>query len=366
MTNPTIAIAIKELKILFRDKLTVLLMIIPLTIFPLISLGTGYIFNDSQIVINKSNVAVKNPKNIEQINQFFTENNNYYNVVETSEPLVSLSNGDVDFIVQAESDNTVSFVYNSKKYTSLFKATSCGEKFESQIKSEQKAKYPNMLICDLQNEKGEATNSSSIISLINPIILILILVQGSSTLANDMFAGEKERKTLELLFSSNIKKSQIYLGKVSAMLIVETISVLLCLLSYAFSDKIAQNNGVSFSLNYLLSLTLSTVSMCTICIFINTFVSLVSKSFRTSQIINEGISAIPVAGALYFLLRSGITNDKITIFIPIINTVKSMINTLFGDVNITQCIIVFAVNLFYCTVLIVISNKYMNSEKIFT
>lgn len=364
MNNAITYIIYKELKNIFRDKFLIVILIMPIILFPLINFGTGYIFNDSQIVSNKSNISIVNNENINILNKYFEDNKNDYNIIKSDNPFSLLKDGDIDFMVISESDKTISFVYNSKYYSSLFKATSCGEKFEKELIKENKMNNPNSYACSLEDEKGNSTSSTSIISLINPIVFILIICQGNSFLANDMFAGEKERKTMELLLLMHTKKSFIYLGKVCVLLIIEIICTILSILSYTLSNYITPNHQNLLDINNFLTLFISSLSLCVIIVFISTFISLLSKTYRSSQIINEAFSIIPVLTAIYFLIDKSNINNSLLSLVPIFNSVKSIIYVMRNEINIQFALLSFIINLLYCVLITLISNKYMESEKI--
>ncbi len=363
MNNAIINILNKELKNIFRDKFFIIILIVPIFIFPLINFGAEYIFNDSQIISNKSNIAIINNEDISIINKYFKNNDNY-KITNSSNPFELLKNGDIDFIIMSNPNKTISFIYNSKYYSSLFKATSCGEKFEKELIKENKMKNPYALSCVLKDEKGNSTNSASIISLITPVVFILVVCQGNSLLANDIFAGEKERKTMELLLLSHTKKTTIYLGKVFTLLVIEILCTILNILSYTFSNYITPNNQNHTNINNFLSLIISAVSLCMITVFISSLISLLSKTYRCSQIINEVFSVIPVFAAIYFLIDNIDISDALISFIPIFNSVKSIINTMADEINIQFSLLSFTINFAYCILITLISNKYMRSEKI--
>jgi len=82
----------------------------------------------------------------------------------------------------------------------------------------------------------------SIAAMIIPMMVGLIAVTGAGTFAVDMVAGERERRTLEALFTNPISKIEILTGKFAALIVLSIISGLSTLLSAML--------GISISLSF--------------------------------------------------------------------------------------------------------------------
>lgn len=82
----------------------------------------------------------------------------------------------------------------------------------------------------------------SIAAMIIPMMVGLIAITGAGTFAVDMVAGERERKTLEALFTNPISKIEILTGKFAALIVLSIISGLSTLLSAML--------GISISLSF--------------------------------------------------------------------------------------------------------------------
>ncbi|MDZ4181549.1 MAG: ABC transporter permease, partial [Candidatus Cloacimonadaceae bacterium] len=68
-----------------------------------------------------------------------------------------------------------------------------------------------------------------------PYLMIIMLIAGAATVAADLVAGEKERKTLETLLVSSAQRNEIVLGKYLTIVSMAMINVIINLLSIGFS-----------------------------------------------------------------------------------------------------------------------------------
>ncbi len=78
---------------------------------------------------------------------------------------------------------------------------------------------------------GEATTSDIITAMVLPMMVGLIAITGAGTFAIDMIAGERERKTLEALFTNPVSRGQLLMGKFTALTLLSLVSGLATLLS---------------------------------------------------------------------------------------------------------------------------------------
>ncbi|MCS7103556.1 MAG: ABC transporter permease [Candidatus Korarchaeum sp.] len=90
----------------------------------------------------------------------------------------------------------------------------------------------------------EVGMGETIAAMILPMMIGLIAITGAGTFAVDMVAGERERKTLEALFTNPISKIEILTGKFAALIVLSIISGL----STLFSAILGINLSLSISL----------------------------------------------------------------------------------------------------------------------
>lgn len=360
----------KELKEIFRDRMCVILFLLPILIFPILNLGISYI---SSATITKSSavkIAVIKEENNSVLDNYLNHDCPFnIEISKTDTPLALLNNNEIDLIIKAFSHNQISFIYKSTNCSSLLSAAKIGEDFEKYTLNSQKAVYPELITCSLINEAGQATDIAATISTImSPILFIILLTQGSTIFANDLFAGEKERKTLEILFLTGASREKIYFGKLISLFIIELINITSCIISYLLSHLLTNNSSniplvFSDSTNIIVSLILSVLSIVTFSVTSSAFISLISKNFKSAQKANEIFSSLPTLLTGIIMFGTFSLNKNLFSFIPIINIIKIFTNAVYLKSNILDTVIAVTVNCIFCSIIVLISVRYFKSEK---
>ncbi len=367
----TLTVLKKELLEIFRDESTFVILMIPIFVFPMLNMGLEFLSKEETSQISISiNFDDEYAEDI--LNEFIDKNGKYeINVIKHDNAVELLKSGDIDCYIDIN-NNCYNFVYNSSSYNSLSLTTKLGEEFQKYYNLMMSEMDDNYYQVRLLNETNTVVNpTSSISGIFIPIVLILFVFQNTSSFANDIFAGEKERKTLELLLLSSVKKRNLYIGKSLALLIISILSLVFSLstffLSFYFSNQglsqfkfIYEGNAV---INILL-LSFILILLSVISVFLSTTISLISKNMKNAQILNEIILAIPIG--LTALLTLGIVKSEIKAFnyIPIANLISCFNSIFSGDIDIVNIAITLVSNFVFVWILILISVKYMNSEKI--
>lgn len=359
-------IIIKELKEIFRDKMCLVLFLIPLLIFPVLNYGITFLSDDTDKKNEEILIAVTDETNDEMVYSFLAEYENI-KVLESDEPYELLNNNEIDFIIEYNGGK-VKFVYNSMTYSSLLQATKYGEKYDAFIKEIYDREDSDISFAVLTDENGnEVSAANSILSVLSPIVFIIIIFQGSTVFANDMFAGEKERKTIEILMLSAPNSTTVYLGKILSLSIIEVINTLFVALSYFISNLIFDNSleRAFAGISSIICLVLPIVSLTLISIFLSAAVSIFSPTLKSAQIANELISAIPLGCAFLIVFGTNFFQSNFIAFIPFIDSIKCFIYASAGKESMSESIISFIVNIIFSVLLFIVSKNYMKSEKLY-
>lgn len=371
MKNILYSIVKKELKEIFRDRMCIILFLLPVLIFPILNIGISYISSATVTKSSALKIAVIKEENNSVLDNYL--NNDCplnIKILNTEHPFTLLNNNEIDLIIKTFTHNQIGFIYNSSNCSSLLSATKIGEDFEKYALNSQKAIYPELITCSLINENGQATDiTATITTIISPILFIVLLTQGSTIFANDLFAGEKERKTLEILFLTGVSREKIYFGKLIALFIIQIINGILCIFSYLLSLLItnaSSNSQLIFtdSISTNISLILSIISIIIFSVISSAFISLISKNIKSAQKANEILSSLPALLTGMIMFGTFSLNNNIFNFIPIINIIKIFLNAIYLKFNFGDTVIVITMNGIFCSILMLISIKYFKSEKI--
>lgn len=362
------ALIIKELTEIFRDRSTFIIFSIPALIFPLLNLGLDYmtsiksgniniyICSDNSFEINLFKDYVKNESQIHEFTGLKTE------------AYQKLSSGELSFIVcNDKAENKVKFICNPNFYNSISEATKIGESFSQYYSKTYQEKHKDYYTLQLNDIDGALFSvDESMIQLIAPIVFIMLICQTSANFSPDIFAGEKERKTFELLLMTAKSKKVILAGKTLALLVISFINLFVNFCSYALTKIIFEKqkeNITTLNRSNLLYLCCSIILLLLISVVVSLFISLVSKKNKSAQALNEITVLLPTGFAV--LIASGTIklNSGFSKYCPIVNLISQFYQANLGVVEIKVFATTMIENLLLFIMILVFSYKYLCSEK---
>ncbi len=229
-------------------------------------------------------------------------------------------------------------------------------------------KVYNNINYNINEIKGESVFGNQIILMAITFIIMSITLSSIYT-STDTTAGEKERGTLETILTFPISRKELVLGKYLAIsmsgLITLMIGILLSLISlYYVKNTFIIYDNVIFNINIktitliVLILIFYTFFISGICITIASF----TKTFKEAQSALTPISLITCVPMFLELLNINI-NGALA-FIPIINHTIVVNEILTGTININSIIITIISSIIYIILLMIFINKMYKSEKI--
>ena len=363
----------KELIDCLRDRKTIIFSVL----IPIL-LNVGIIFFIDKIMASDQtdsmSVAVTKGSDASVID--WLKNDDSIKVIESKNPLIAVEEGNALAALEAP-DNFSSEVLNMKSpeitvYTDSASMNSgaTAEYIQNILNKHREAIVSERL--DQLNvnsqtiapfnviEKGlskEDDGSLTMIAMFAPMIIIMGVFGGILPSANDIFAGEKERKTMEALLMSPVKRTQLLIGK---WLTISTFGILGGLLStFTFVLSVRylttvlndalQLNGhfTTFILSFLVTLTLlALLGAMVLCIL-----SLLASSVKEAQSYTSQI--MMVAMLPYFLLMGKSVHELQSgvFLIPIYNVFALMKQLLYGVYDM-QSLVYTIGSLSICTVVL--------------
>lgn len=356
----------KELKEIFRDRTTVIIMILPLLLFPILNFSAQF-FEKSNV--SSFNVSVINNDNeAYSLFQEFVDSTDAYkiNVIHSDKPYELLNSEDIDCIISVNEDK-INFIYASTSFTSLTTASKIGEAFQKMYFEKMGNNTYSFVVSDESNKPANLSFTS--LNLITPIVFILLIFQSTTGFANDIFAGEKERKTLELLFLTGTNKKHIYLGKTISLLMLSFVTLIVDIIIYILSNRsYLQSGNVPFAneeiLKNIFILSVCSILMIITSVFISSTVSMFSTTVRNSQLLNNFIMLIPIGFS--FMCSFGLINDNSLFrYLPVLNLIMGFKDAFYGNCSWSSLGIIVLNNSVLILVFIIFSSRYLKSEKVF-
>lgn len=220
-------------------------------------------------------------------------------------------------------------------------------------------------VFDLSSEEDV---TGMLFSMLMPMLLVMLLFSGCMAVAPESIAGEKERGTIATLLITPTKRSHIAIGKILAL-------SLMALMSGASSTI-----GIVLSLPKLMGGTMeidgsvygvtdyamvALVILSTVLVLI-TVISIISAYAKTIKEASTYVTPLMIASMLIGLtgmMGSAATNPLLYL-IPIFNSVQSMIGIFSFEGDLVNVLITVGANIAVTAVGVFALTRMFNSEKI--
>lgn len=384
----------KEMIDILRDKKTIFMMIIlPLLLYPILMVGASSIMSMSINKMEQTTVNIafnNNPSDnlINILNKTNEDDEAKVNIIKVDDYKEALDNETLDAYVEINENNDIQ---SYKIYTNSSKNNSyTAEKRIKEALDEYKEEIVEMNLAqeglDAQKTLEPITYETldiakneeiagNILGQILPFILIIGVLLGAIYPAIDVMAGEKERGTLETLFTLPISNLELVMGKYMAVSFCAVVTAFLNIISILISigfmtltAGIANEMGMpKFDFTQMIfpgiitmiciglfAMVVSAISMC---------VCSLAKSFKDAQNYITPVMLIIMIPS-YVSMIPNIELDGFTSTIPVVNIsllIKSVLSFKF-DLNLIA--IVFVSNFAFMILSVLLLSKMFNSEEI--
>ncbi len=202
-------------------------------------------------------------------------------------------------------------------------------------------------------------------------MVILLMFSGCMYPSLDMTAGEKERRTLEILLASPATREDIVLAKVFAASTAAFITSLLTIVSLGYSfrsglmgDEVRQLlNGSQLSLSALLLVVCAVLPTAVTAAAVMITIASFAKSFKEGQSYLTPLIMLVIFPAVIGMLPGVETSPALSV-LPIFN-VSLLIKSIFsGDYTALQFVLSFASNFAYAAIAFVVAVRIFRREDV--
>jgi sodium transport system permease protein len=273
--NKALIVYRKELLEMMRDRRTLFAtFIIPLILYPLLFIGFGSIMSRQTAVLEErgAEIAFADSVNNDISAAIIAgiKTNKGYNLLPYNQDTQGLYNcGNIQAIVSIGDSITpagssvykvlVSYDSSKERNQLIYRKIkdSVTETKESSIATELSKRDGDPALMVLMSVDAIDTSSAqkrlgSYLGMILPYIMIMMLVAGAATVAGDLVAGEKERRTLETLLVSSAQRNELVLGKYLTVITVAMVNVVVNLFSMGFSMQfLVGSQGIASSMTQM-------------------------------------------------------------------------------------------------------------------
>ncbi|OAA31451.1 sodium ABC transporter permease [Kosmotoga arenicorallina S304] len=387
MFKDSIIIFKKELKSLFKDRRSILfLIILPLVLMPGIFLTIGYTASSQERkaaeTVYKVGFINLPDENFPKILSERLLYEGFYKS-KSSIDFSEVTNSDRTVIVEFSSDNgklTARIYYNSVSNKSKYAMQviiSALNAYEKLLLSNKLRAYSltlddlrliNISSFDLAPEEARGTD---FLAVMLPYMILIYIFAGSMNIGLDTTAGEKERGTLSPILVNQVSRTSIATGKVFYVMTAGLINSLSTFVGLVIAFSIVGNlPGSSLSMNisaltplklFWLLITILTVAGLASSVMV--LLGSLAKSMKEggAYVMPFYIGAI-IMGVATMQMDS---SKNLTVsLIPLLNSVFNMKDIITSQFSAIRFLLMILTNLAVMAIVIILTARLYNSEKI--
>ena len=378
----------KELKDIMRDKRSFVMLFVPVLIFPLMCIFMGSQLNKDDLTEKIPCIVECGPSDADEaLYEALFEKTGLVERTEIDKSdLEDLKSGAVYAVIQVE-DGQITILYNDASTKSVQVGQtliSAMETVRQRALNETLQKEYNLQAEDLQpfalvgkmlsQETGESNNS--LMASLAPMMLVMVIMSGSVSVAVDLFTGEKERGTFESLMTTQVSRMSILMAKFTATLCISLMGMFLSILAYVVSFSVSDSArmmmsggagddaGIGLSASQILGMLAVCLLLSVFAVSLMTLIGLHAKTVKEAQSQMSLITILPtlVSGLTMFMESANI--PKAAMFIPVFNAIISIKMTFLGTAEPLHIVLTVLSSLVYSVLMWYLSVRMLHSEKL--
>jgi sodium transport system permease protein len=380
-------IYLKETLDLLRDRRTIISMLVfPLLVMPMIVLGSNYFLIR---LINRAkdkqfSIALKQETGLEGMTQSLEQAG--FKVRPSENPRRAVENKETELgvDVSGETNSPAIRIYADQSQLEVTVAggrieTALNQLKEARIKNElQRAGVPERILTPFTVEKVNTAPpqkmSGMFIGAFIGYMFVMFMLMGAMYPAIDMTAGEKERRTMEMLLSSPAGRGEIVLGKILVAITASFMTSLLAIISFRVSSLLvmkANRSGQPPQLMMELPLDaktfvlifVSSIPMAILSATLMIAIATMAKSYKEAQSYVTPLFLVAVLPAMVSLLPGVKLNPGMAL-IPIVNFSLLIKELILGDWSWTGFTLTILSNLIYAAIAFTAAVMVFKNERI--
>lgn len=376
--NNVIVTLKKELKLIIRDKKSLLMMAITPLFIPIFVILMSYVYEELTVNTKEKTYEVGVNYNLsEEEKELSNKEIKYIKYNDKTELEKAYKNNKIIAYIIKEENNYNIYANTQSEDGSIITTyiMSYLENYNNYLGQNYLVnnnidinKVYNNISYNVNEIKGESIFGNQIILMAITFTIMSITLSSIYT-STDTTAGEKERGTLETILTFPIKRKDLVLGKYLAISISGLITMIIGIILSIISLYYVKNNFSIYE-NVIFNINIKTIALTSIILLTYTFfisgvcitIASFTKTFKEAQSSLTPISLITCVPMFLEILNINITNGLS--FIPIINHTIMVDNILTGTINISNILITIISSIIYIILLLIFINKMYKSERI--
>ncbi|MGB9721906.1 MAG: ABC transporter permease [bacterium] len=379
--NKVFLIFRKEILEAVRDSRTFFVCVItPFFLYPILFMVMGYIIQTEKIKEEKLiyKIGIINQSFIPDLLPYI-ESGQKIKIITGEKPVSMLTEKKVDVVLEVKEGNKIVLLYNGvnkESQNALKRIEKTLSAYKDSIVKTSIIKYGlsedilNPIIVEKENIAPAKRMGGFILGALIPYLLIIISFEGAMRTAFDITAGEKERKTIETLLVTNVKRGEIVFGKCLASFALALIAAaagllgLLITLQSGFS-VFATIEKFSAAIPWLSCLIILLTMLPLLWFFSSVLVAIGSASRSIKQATTYGSYCLIAVIMLAVLSLLRITSpETTTFFIPVLNTAILQQQVLIGEVTALNFLITIGSSIFYAIIAFLFAMNNFEREEV--
>lgn len=380
-------IYLKEILDLLRDRRTIISMLVfPLLVMPLIFLGLNYFLSRS---INRAqdkqfDLALKQETGLEGITTSLEQAG--FKVRPSDNPRRTVENKETEFgvDVSGEANSPAVRIYADQSQLEATVASgrieaALNKLKEARVKNElQRAGVPERILTPFTVEKVNTAPpqkmSGMFIGAMIGYMFVMFMLMGAMYPAIDMTAGEKERRTMEMLLSAPAARVEIVLGKILVAITASFMTSVLTIISFRVSSlfgmkAIRSGRQPQFMMEIPLDaktfalIFVSIIPMAILSATLMIAIATMAKSYKEAQSYLTPLLLVAVIPAMVSLVP-GVKLNAGMALIPIVNFSQLIKELMLGDWTWTGFTLTLLSNLVYAAIAFTAAVMVFKNERI--
>jgi sodium transport system permease protein len=362
------------------------MIVVPLAVTPLLMMGMDYVFSRSeeQAREQRFSIAVKETVRLDGVAGLLEAAG--FELRPSSDPRGAVNDKECDLGLEVTDENqaTVVKIYADE---SRFETDVAGRRIEralERLKDQRvKAELERAGVSDriLTPFKVETVNVASARKMSGLMLgnflgyfMVILMLTGGMYPAIDMTAGEKERRTLEVLLASPASREEIVLGKILATITATVVTALLTIGSFGGSIYFSMLSGrkrgpfgeiteIPLDAVTLGLMTISIIPMAVMGAALFIAVATLAKSYKEAQSYLTPLIMIFIFPATVSFLPGFKLNVGLAL-IPVINFSQFVKELMLGDWSWPSFLVSLLANLVYAFVAFAIAVRMFKNESV--
>ncbi|MFV0502577.1 MAG: ABC transporter permease [Lachnospirales bacterium] len=217
---------------------------------------------------------------------------------------------------------------------------------------------------EVYNLATEKEMNGEVVSQLLPMLLLIFLFSSCLTIAPESISGEKERGTLATMLVTPLKRSELVLGKVVAIVVISLLSATSSFTGtiLSFPKLMGGNMEISYGIYEYLLLSVIILSSVLLMVFIISLISAYAKTIREAQTMAAPLTFVVIIASLAPMM--GDFSNIALYLIPIFNSTLVMVDIFSFNISTTNIFVTVASNMVYCVLLLGVLVKMFGSERI--